>query len=731
VKKLYINKIGQIILKTEKIPEIEFEGSIVKTCYALISAGTELSTIKRRRFKSQSFLKQILKSQHFRERVLEFLVKASFKEIFNKIRNYVLPKKPKKNFTSPVQKLAPTGYSCSGIIQKTNINGYHQNDRIACAGSNHAEIIFAPKNLSCKIPDNVSLQEAAFTTLGSIALHSIHRADLKPGEYIGIIGTGLIGLIVLQLAKISTTKVFAIDLINKRLNIAKSLGADTILNPKIHQINDVVVNKTEGKGLDTIIICAGSASSKPLEMAVDLIRKSGKIVILGDIPIKINRRSLYHKEADILISRSYGPGRYDSNYELYGYDYPANYIPWTVKRNMEFFLKLISEGKINVKALISDIIPYEKSNLAYQKLIENPSNSLGVLINFTNGDSLLEKAVPKQSLPLTSKKLTIGLIGCGSFAQSTHIPHLITNPNCKIKAICTQHKTTAEICMKRYNPTYVTTNYRKILKDPEINTVFIYTRHNSHAKFTKEAINANKNVFVEKPMGLTMDECLDVYSLVKNSQCNYIIGFNRRFSPFIKITKELLNKRTNPIIIHYRIASNYRPEDHWLFDPKIGGGPLIGEFCHFTDLILYLINSKPVELFANGGELSHINTKTFDSCNVTIKFKNNSIANIIYTDLSGPKIPKERIEIFSGDSAIIIDDFKKMETSGFNIGNRELYLQNKGHKAEINNIINSHLNLESSIINVNDALRAMDLCFKTIESIESGKIVKLNGDLYI
>ena len=723
MKKLYINPKGQVILKEVRDPVLQTRGTIVKTNFALISSGTELAAIKWKRLYNASIVKQFISSKYLRSKMFEELRKNSIRGLLKLFKIYK-EKNILKNFKNPLSDYSPIGYSCSGIVVESNDDFYKPQDRVACAGSNHAEFIFSPKNLTCKIPENVSLEEAAFSTLGAIALHGIHRANIVAGEFVGIIGTGLIGLITIQLAKACGAQVIAFDLINKRLNMARNLGADSICNPSYHNSLNLTKKFTNGKLLDTIIICATSTSTKILDDAVSLIRDKGKIVILGAFPISVDRNKIYYKEADLLISRSYGPGRYDPSYEFEGFDYPKEIVPWTEQRNMELFLKLLSEKKIDVSPLISEIISAEEAEQAYIKLDEDPINNIAILLNFSGETRIIERN-ERQDTP-QNKKLIIGLIGCGSFAQGTHLPLLLPNKNCKIKAIATKSQKSADICKNKYRPDYVTTDYKKILKDLDIDTVFIYTQHHTHARFAIKALKAGKNVYVEKPMGITYQECLEVHEAVKLNNLNYAIGFNRRYSPLIVNAKDLTKERTNPIIINYRIASSFIPGSHWVFDPLTGGGPIIGEFCHFIDLILYLINSKPIELFALGGTMSHKNTDVYDSCAVMIKFQNGSIANLIYTDLNGPNMPKERIEIYSGDSAIIIDDFKKMNTSGFDFGNVLLNEQDKGHRNELNTVILTNLGLSKALVNEDDALKAMKLVFKTIESIKTNKPIQIN-----
>jgi len=730
VKKVSLNSDGTVDLKSTDNPHIETFGTIVKTQYALISTGTETSKIKSKIESSKSPIKRVLFSKDFRSKVLKFIKKTSIKTAIRKAKKELTSQPRTKNFQNPSTGIKPLGYSCSGVVIKSNIEEFSINQKVACAGSHHAQLIYSPKNMTAKIPDKVNLKEAAFATIGSIALHGIHNAKLNSGEYVGVIGTGLIGLITVQLAKISGGITFAFDLMNTRLDLAKKLGAEHIINPASQDSKRLILDNTNGRGLDKIIICAASKTSKPLLDAVGLVRDRGRIVILGNVPINIDREILYQKEISLIVSRSYGPGRYDPEYEYYAKDYPKDYVPYTIKRNMEIIMDLIAEHKLDVDNLISQIYPAEKVNEAYEKLISEPENIIAILLDFSkyeSGDfSLQEKE------PITEKheKLNIGLIGCGSFAKKVHIPFLQNDDLCHIRAICTNHKSSAKSCENTYHPDYVTTDYKKLLKDPQITTIFIYTRHNTHAKFAIEALEASKNVFSEKPMGINREECEKIYEVWKGKNLTYTIGFNRRCSPLIQKAKTLLQDITHPIVINYRIASNFIDGNHWVFDPHIGGGPIIGEFCHFTDLILYLIGDKPIELTATGGSLSHVNTPTYETAVVVLKFQNGSIANLIYSDLNHPNIPKERIEIFSGNSALLINDFKTMITEGFDDGNYYLTEQDKGYRNELNNIIRSNLGQDTPFVGIKDALRAMDLCFKTLESIHTKKTILIEDELY-
>jgi len=729
MKKVFVDSNANVIIKDSNKPLLGYKGSLVKLHYGLISSGTELSIIQNIRFFKLPLYKKILKSAEYRQAAVDLIRNSSIKDLIKFLLNFLKKNQIHKNFSPPSKNFIPLGYSGSGVILKTNLKNLSISQKVACAGSNHAEIIFSPKNSTCSIPENVSLEEAAFCSIGAISLNGIHRSKIKPGEYVGIIGTGLIGLIVVQLAKLSGANVIAIDPLIKRLRLAKKYGADLILNPQRTNYKSKLIEYTNGFGLDSAIICASTNSKDLINNTLELIRDKGRIIILGAFPLIINRDLLYSKEADLLIVRSYGPGRYDPSYEVLGNDYPKKIVPHTAKRNMKLFLKLISEGKLDVKSLISEIIPVENAANAYRLLEADPINHLAILLDFTKKEKSKLKTEKQSSPKPLLEKLRIGLIGCGHFAQNVHLPYIVDNPIYKIEAIATQHKSTADLCRQKYNPTYITTDYKKILKDPKIQAVFIYTQHNSHAKIAIEALNEGKHVFVEKPMGITYNECYEVYNKVDMTNVNYVVGFNRRYSPLIEITKELLESRNNPIIINYRISNPFLEGDHWLFQPDIGGGPIIGEVCHFVDLVLYLINSNPIELTAKGGNLSHKNLKVLDTCSVMIVFENGSIANINYSFLNGLNTSKERIEIFSGDSSIIIDDFKSMKTDGFDISSQILINQDKGYKELLNDLTQNFLNNKGSKkINAKTSLKSMELCFQIINSIKTNKSINLKED---
>nr|MDO8116711.1 Gfo/Idh/MocA family oxidoreductase [Candidatus Sigynarchaeota archaeon] len=373
----------------------------------------------------------------------------------------------------------------------------------------------------------------------------------------------------------------------------------------------------------------------------------------------------------------------------------------------------------------SAIVPSEKAAIAYHLLQRDPDHALAVVLDFTHEKTKVRNHETETGP--AKQQVTIGLIGCGAFAQANHLPFLAALDSVRLKAIATRSTASAESCKNKYHPEYTSTDYKHLLSDNDIGLIFIYTRHGDHARQAIESMKAGKNVFCEKPMGITLDECIAVCKVAKDTGRSYMTGFNRRMSPLVLKARELLQNRNNPIIINYRVASPYVPADNWIYDRKEGGGRIIGECCHFYDLILFLMKSDPVEIVARGGQLSNRDVDFIDNFMSILKFKDDSIATLTYSDLSSKDMPKERIEIFTGMSAIIIDDFQAIETGGFGCGSMALPYQDKGHKNEMANVIESTLQLKAPFVNEIDALKAMKLCFYTEQSVRNNSTIPIQG----
>jgi len=720
LKQITVKSRGEISIIELPDPGCNEVGIICQSMFSCISAGTEISGIIEAR---QGLIKTIFETEKLLPTAMRTVLEGRLFDIILRRDSEPL---------SPFPDIPPgLGYSSSGVVVEkgSEINNVKIGERIACAGSPHSTLMYVPKNLFVKVPDNVSFEEASFVALGSIAMHGIRRAKPEFGDNFVVIGMGIIGQITAQILNNIGCKVIVTDVIDSRLKLAERLGCDKSINIIKNEPIKIVKEYTRGLGADGVIVCAGSKSSIPLLQALEMCRDKGRVVLVGAVPINLLRPLLYKKEIDFFISRSYGPGRYENNYENRGLDYPIEKVRWTENRNMDEFLRLISEKRIDVKSLITHIIPFEKASDAYNLIINKSDETLGALLSYKN----IKNAILRQSSPCEekrSKTLNVGVIGSGGFARNIHLPNLRSLDCIKLKTVAAKSKTSALSAKKDFSFEFATDNYKKILKDDKIDLVIITTRHNLHAEIAIEALEQKKHVFVEKPMGLTVEECQEVIKKVKETDMKLTIGFNRRFSCLSIKAKKFIKDRKNPIMINYRVVSGFTPASHWIYNPLEGGGRIVGEVCHFIDFLCWLLDSYPSRIFAEGGTLSHRGTTLHDNLIVTMKFADDSIASLIYGDMGNPKFPKERLEIFTGNVTIVIDDFKELKVEGINQPDVKLSEIDKGYKTELIEFVKAIQNNTKPLVTAEDGLRATFLCHKIIESLQIGKPVLVKRDCF-
>lgn len=711
-----VNDSGQIKIKKLPVPICGDNEILVKNYYSLISAGTETSSSSK--FDAISLASNILKNKEIRQKGIELLKKQGFKNTLKIVKG------------SEGDKLAPLGYSCSGTVLKVgkNISDVSIGDRVACAGAgyaNHAEVVNVPRNLICKIPENVDFSEAAFTTVGAIAMQGVRRAEIELGDKVVVIGLGLLGLIACQILNASGAHVIGIDIMPERLKLAKELGANICFKPGEESL-DRILEYTEGFGADSVIIYAATKSNEPVKQAMMMARKRGKVVVVGDVGMDIDRSPFYEKELDFRISCSYGPGRYDPSYEERNIDYPFGYVRWTENRNMKEFLQLISEKKVNVKSLINHKFQIGDANEAYDSF-NYPERPVGVLFEYNNNNKPLScnKMELKSNLN-NSNKINVALIGAGGFSKVFHLPNIKKIDNYNLKAIVSRTAINAKQIAEEYDAEYYTNDYKEIVQDKDIDMVLITTRHNLHAPIIVESAENNKNIFVEKPIAMNYEECEEVYDSVKRNKVNLTVGFNRRLSPLAQEAKKLIDKRSNPLMITYRINSAGMNKDHWINDPVEGGGTIIGEACHFFDFCNWMIGKDPQKLSAE--MISSNNECIIDNNNFvgTIKYDDGSVASIIYNTIGNESYSKERIEIFCDGNVISINDFQEIEISGYKKKYKKLKKIDKGHFEIIDQfgkiILGDTLNKD--IPTVEDGIKATICSLKIMDSLKSGKIQK-------
>ena len=605
----------------------------------------------------------------------------------------------KSNLDQPIA----LGYSCAGVVTGAaeDIYDIKVGDRVACAGAGyavHAEYIIVPRNLIAVIPDDVIFEEAAFSTIGSIALQGVRLAKVHLGESVAVLGLGLIGLMTVQILKSAGCKIISYDPKNTQVDLAKKMGSDRSTNNSetLHRMSKTI---SEGYGVDKVIITASTKSDEPVNIAGSIIRDKGTVVAVGAVGLNISRKIYYEKELEFIVSRSYGPGRYDSQYEEKGHDYPIGYVRWTENRNMQAFLQLIHDKKINFEDIITHRFPIEKANHAYH-LIKSPENEnpIGIVIEYpkeTKETKRIELRDEEKLLGKAGENPKIGIIGAGGFASNVLLPILI-KLGADMIGICTNGSHKAHHKAKKFGFRYCTTDVNQVLNDDEINTVIISTRHDSHAELVLKALDVKKNVFVEKPLALTLDELDKIQSSIINNQSSILmVGFNRRFSPLTKKMKSLIEKQTSPVSIIMTINVGAIPTDHWSQNPNIGGGRIRGEACHFIDLIRFLVG-KPI---TNWSSNTLGQNKAKDTVSLLFSFEDGSIGSINYFANGSKKFPKERIEVFCNNGILQLDNFKKLTGYGWPGFNKiNLYQQNKGHKDEINAFIKAVKNGEPSPI---------------------------------
>jgi predicted dehydrogenase/threonine dehydrogenase-like Zn-dependent dehydrogenase len=640
------------------------------------------------------------------------------------------------------------GYSSAGtvIAAGEGVTDLQPGDRVACAGAGfavHAEIACVPRLLVVRIPlvahlstEEVPFDHAAFATLGAVALHGIRTAEAKLGDLVAVIGLGLLGQITLQLLKAAGCRVIGMDLIPARVELAAHLGADAVaVSPAAFR--DLCAEYSRGAGADSVLITAETSSSDPVNLAGQVARDRAIVVAVGTVGINIERKAYYEKEIDFRISRSYGPGRYDSFYEQKGRDYPIGYVRWTETRNMEAFLQLLAEGKVNVSSLITHRFPVDRSTEAYDLIGGNSRESyLGVVIQYpgnVNESLTLVRNPAHSAQPQVSPadNISVGLLGAGMFATGTLLPALMASKDTILSGVCTATGAHAHHAAKKFGFRFYTTDETQLLQDKSINTVVIATRHHLHVTQILAAIEAGKHVFCEKPLCLTQEELRLIvrrYSQTAWQRPALIVGFNRRFAPMTAQLKSFFAATSEPLFLHYRINAGSLPPDHWVNDPEQGGGRILGEVCHFVDLLMYLAGASIVEVEAKALG----NSNSGDNVLVSLHFTNGSQGTISYLSNGDRSFPKERLEVFGGGAVAVLEDFRCLELvrHGHTRTIRSRWRQDKGHRAEWSAFVHAIRTGEAAI--AFDDLVCSSLSTLLIqESVATGKRISVDTSSFI
>jgi predicted dehydrogenase/threonine dehydrogenase-like Zn-dependent dehydrogenase len=709
-------KTGKLYVDEVPLPSISDGMVLVENKFSLISSGTEKGTVK---VAQSSLLGKAKQRPDLVAQVLQNIKKEGLSATFNKVK-------------TKLDSLKALGYSTSGtVLASLDKNGIFQaGDRVACAGqdyASHAEIVAIPQNLVAKIPDNVSFEEAAFTTLGAIALQGVRQAEPKLGEKVCVIGLGLLGQLTGQLLKANGCDVFGVDLSEKLINLANEISVSKALNRNDENLLSACDNFTNGYGFDSVIITAAAPTNDPIILGTEISRKKGKIIVVGSVKMDVPRDPyFYRKELELKISCSYGPGRYDVNYEEAGVDYPFAYVRWTEQRNMEAFLTMISKGLIDVKPLITHTFTIDQAEDAYDIVLgKNKEPHIGILLKYQENEKKNITFTQIKSDPLN--KINVGFIGAGSFAQSYLIPN-VKSWGASLDTVVTSKGITSKNVAEKFGFNICSADLHDIIEKKEINTVFIATPHSSHANQAIQSLKAGKNVFVEKPLAITEEELCEIIETKATNNLSFMVGFNRRFAPICEAIKREFENASEPLVINIRINAGFIPKDHWTQVAEIGAGRIIGEMCHFIDLMQFFTDSNPIKVYADCIESNNDKLKLDDNIAIVIKFKNGSIGNLTYVANGDKSLPKELIEIFGAGKAAVINDFQNGTLFSGN-KSKALKSSGKGHQQEVEAFLNALKDGKDSPIDFRSICLTTLTTFRIIDSLRTGlpQEIKLNG----
>jgi len=661
-------KTGKTAVEEVPVPAPRAGQALVKVSASLVSAGTERMVVE---FAEKSLLGKARSRPDLVRQVLD------------KARREGLIHTARAAFNRLDQPMA-LGYSSAGTIVAlgADMRGFKVGQRVACAGGGyavHAEYNVVPRNLLTPLPKNVDFESAAFTTLGAIALHGFRLAEPQIGENVAVIGLGLLGLLTIQIASAAGCNVLGVDLDPHRVKLASSLGLSACLRQNAEATS---LAFTANRGFDAVVICADTSSNDPLELAGVIARDRARVVATGAVGLNIPRKIYYEKEISFINSRSYGPGRYDSDYEENGQDYPIGYVRWTEGRNFKAVVDLMAGGKLKTAPLITHRFPIEKAATAYDVITGKKKEPfLGVLLTYPEGNEKEEKRIVFPAIVhRPSSIVNLGVLGAGLYANATLLPAIKSVKDIRLIGIASAGGLHAQHSGKKFGFQYASSD-DEILDDPNINTVAILTRHDSHADLAIKALKAGKHVFVEKPLAINSDQ-LSVISkqLLITDDCLLMTGFNRRFAPLAQSLSSFISPRTEPLYAHYRVNAGYLPLSHWTHDPNIGGGRIIGEACHFIDFITFLVGAPPVSVTAHA--LPDDGKYREDNVSMTFTFPDGSIGVVDYLANGDKSFPKERVEVFCEGMVAALDDFVSLQILKDGKKKEERRAQDKGWRNE-------------------------------------------------
>jgi len=661
---------GKVIVADVPCPTVTVQDVLVRNLFSAVSPGTERASISAR---SRNVVRTALKRKDLVRRVLAKAKRDGFLATARAVRR-------------KLGASLPLGYSSAGRVIEVgeDVSEIRAGDLVACAGAgyaSHAEYVCVPQMLCVKIPESVEADAAAFTTLGAIAVQGVRQADPRLGETVAVIGLGIMGQLTAQIVEAAGAQCIGLDIDTARVEMFGNRRRGTGV-PVDADAEQKVLDMTEGRGADRVIITAASRSNSVIELAGAICADRGRIVVVGDVPMHLPRPPFYEKELELRLSRSYGPGRYDPTYEVGGIDYPMAYVRWTENRNMQEFLRLVQTGAVTPLEFVTDRFPIERASAAYGDPAEARLRPLGVLIEYPSE----ETATPSQRVAIRpSKRVTgdvgVAVLGAGNFTRSVVMPILAKLPGVRLAAVASARGVNARDLAAKYNCEFCASDLEELINADGVDAVFITTPHNLHAEQALRALAAGKSVYLEKPLCIREEDVDGVMAAAQASERCFFVGYNRRFSPMGEMMRDAFADRTGPLTMHYRVNAGKVPADSWIVDPEVGGGRIVGEVCHFVDFARFVVGRGVSDVTACGtGE-------TRDDVAATLRFEDGSVATISYVTSGPAAYPKEHIEVIGAGKACVIEDFRRWMLHDGRRTREKSLAQDKGHGAAFRQFI--------------------------------------------
>ena len=688
----------------QPMPTVKENMALVESLYTVVSAGTERGLAS---FGGKNLIQKALERPDQVKKVMEKLstdgIVTTIESAFNKL-------------AEPM----PMGYSGVGrvIACGKGVTEVQAGDLVAMVGTAyHCEINRVSRTMLTKVPEELTdYRQAAFCALGGIALEGIHQAEVVPGETVAVIGMGLVGQIVCRILNAYGCDVIGYDVVDKTM---PGTRLKAFINSGDDNAADMTKALTRGRGVDKVIITAATNSNAPMDLAAAIARDRGIICMIGVTQMNIDRRPYYERELSFRIARSYGAGRYDSTYEQKGIDYPIGYVRFTEGRNIEEFVRLLAQGRISLADIITHEIPFEKAAEAYEMITKNPNHEryIGVLLKYDENDTKWQSRIenPKAKRAASGEKIRLGLIGAGNFVRSTMLPIMKETGLFEFRGLATTGGVGGAQANDGTPFGYTTNNYQELLSDPEIDLIAVSTQHNSHAKFVIEALKAGKNVYCEKPLCLTLDELTAIKEAYEQSEGELFVGLNRRHAPLIQQIKREMKTDQIPAVYDFIGNAGFIPKDHWVHDEAAGGGRILGEACHFVDLIQYLDGSHLEDLTVTAA--SNNAYPMNDNVLITLRFASGAIGNIVYSSMGSKKYPKEQLRVLSNGSVYEMDNFIRLKKYGSTKSVKEKLKQDKGIYAEYEYICKVLRGQEKNMV-IADAFRGQELLIKAMQKVK-------------